>query len=52
MAVVTRLVERHGVDSAQVSYDGVGYLAPRATNLTPEGRTKNRRVEVILTSTQ
>ncbi len=51
-AVVTRLIERHGVDSAQVSYDGVGYLAPRASNLTPEGRNQNRRVEVILTSTQ
>jgi len=51
-AVVSRLIERHGVDAAQVSADGVGYLAPRASNLTPEGRTQNRRVEVILTSTQ
>ncbi len=51
-AVVTRLVERHSIDRAQISFDGVGYLAPRATNLTPEGRTQNRRVEVILTSTQ
>ncbi len=51
-AVASRLVERHGIDPAQISADGVGYLAPRASNLTPEGRTQNRRVEAILTSTQ
>ena len=31
--------------------EGVGYLAPRGTSLTEEGRTRNRRVEVVLTST-
>ena len=36
----------------QVVADGVGYLAPRATNTTPEGQAKNRRVEVIITSTR
>jgi len=41
-----------GVPQGQVSAAGVGYLAPRATNLTPEGRAENRRVEVVLTSTQ
>lgn len=40
------------VPSAQVSSDGIGYLAPIATNLTDTGRETNRRVEVILTSTQ
>lgn len=45
------LIDRHGVDPAQVAAEGVGYLAPRATNQTEEGRTRNRRVEVILTST-
>lgn len=51
-AVLKQLVYTHGVSPAQVSADGVGYLSPRASNLTDEGRTKNRRVEVILVSTQ
>jgi OOP family OmpA-OmpF porin len=51
-AAAQRLIEVHDVPAGQVSADGVGYLAPRATNLTEEGRTKNRRVEVVLTSTQ
>lgn len=41
-----------GVPQAQVEADGVGYLAPVASNLTEEGRTKNRRVEAIVTSTR
>jgi outer membrane protein OmpA-like peptidoglycan-associated protein len=32
--------------------EGVGYLSPRASNVTEDGRQKNRRVEVIMTSTQ
>ena len=51
-AVAARLVETYGVSPDQVSSDGVGFLAPRASNLTEDGRTLNRRVEVILTSTQ
>lgn len=51
-AVASRLVEKYGVSPDQVSSDGVGFLAPRASNLSEEGRTLNRRVEVILTSTQ
>jgi OOP family OmpA-OmpF porin len=51
-AVMDRLVQTHGVSPDQVSANGVGFLAPRASNLTEEGRTQNRRVEVILTSTQ
>ena len=51
-AVLERLVARLGVEGAQVAAEGVGFLAPRASNLTEEGRTKNRRVEVVLTSTQ
>ena len=50
-AVRTALLAQ-GVTAAQVASDGVGPLSPRATNLTPEGRTQNRRVEVVLTSTQ
>ena len=35
---------------AKAEAEGVGYLAPRDTNTTPEGRTRNRRVEVMLIS--
>ena len=50
-SVRDRLVTTLGVDPAQLDAQGAGYLAPRATNQTPEGRQKNRRVEVMLTST-
>lgn len=49
-AVVSRLVDRYGINPAQLSAEGVGFLAPHATNATPEGRTINRRVEVVLVS--
>ncbi|MCC6303921.1 MAG: OmpA family protein [Rhodobacteraceae bacterium] len=47
-AVAARLVDAHGTRPAQVAAEGVGYLAPRDTNLTPAGRTRNRRVEAVL----
>lgn len=45
------LLEAYDLPASQVAAEGVGYLAPRASNLTEEGRRKNRRVEVMLTST-
>lgn len=51
-AVRARLIADYGVTPAQISAEGAGWLAPRASNQTPEGRAKNRRVEVIITSTQ
>lgn len=48
LAVVERLVDRHAIDRARIRAEGVGYLAPIAPNATPEGRTENRRVEVVL----
>jgi OOP family OmpA-OmpF porin len=51
-AVAEVLVDRYGADRARVDAEGVGFLAPRATNQTEEGRQKNRRVEVIVTSTR
>lgn len=51
-AVAQVLVDRFAVDPARVAAKGVGFLAPRATNQTEEGRQKNRRVEVIVTSTR
>lgn len=50
-SVRTALVIKFGLDSARIDAQGAGYLAPRASNETPEGRTKNRRVEVMLTPT-
>ncbi|MDG4647029.1 OmpA family protein [Roseibacterium sp. SDUM158017] len=47
-AVRRYLVDRLGVDPAQVEAAGIGYLAPRATNATEEGREANRRVEVVV----
>ncbi len=49
-SVLARLRDVHGVPSAQMEADGVGYLAPIASNLTEDGRASNRRVEVILLS--
>lgn len=51
-SVRRRLTDTLGVPPSQVEADGVGYLSPLTTNLTPEGRAQNRRVEVVLTSTR
>ena len=51
-AVAEALITTHDVDPARVVAQGVGFLAPRATNQTEEGRQKNRRVEVVVTSTR
>lgn len=51
-AVAEVLIDIHGADRARVIAKGVGFLAPRATNQTEEGRQKNRRVEVVVTSTR
>lgn len=51
-AVRQVLLQEPGVAAAQVSAEGVGPLAPRSSNLTDEGRQKNRRVEAVMTSTQ
>ncbi|NRA98992.1 MAG: OmpA family protein [Rhodobacteraceae bacterium] len=47
-AVRQRLIDAHGVDGARIRAEGVGYLAPIASNETDEGREANRRVEVVL----
>ncbi len=49
-SVAARLVAEYGVNAAQIQAEGAGYLAPRDSNLTPEGRAQNRRVEVVLLS--
>ena len=47
-SVMRALVDTHGVDPGQMSAHGIGYLSPRAANSTPEGRKRNRRVEVVI----
>jgi outer membrane protein OmpA-like peptidoglycan-associated protein len=51
-SVVDRLARDYAVAAGRLSADGVGYLAPRASNLTEAGRAENRRVEAILTPTR
>lgn len=48
-SVRSYLIEHFGVNPDQVGAEGVGFLSPRATNETEEGRARNRRVEVVLT---
>ncbi|WP_339768422.1 OmpA family protein [uncultured Pseudosulfitobacter sp.] len=49
-AVRQRLIDAYDVDPAQVQAEGMGYLAPVASNLSAEGRELNRRVEAVLLS--
>ena len=51
-SVRERLIADYAVPAGQVIAEGVGYLAPRASNLTEDGRARNRRVEAVLTSTR
>lgn len=50
-SVLERLVAAYDVPRQQMEAEGMGYLAPIATNVTEDGRDMNRRVEVIITST-
>ncbi len=47
-SVVDRLVSSFAVPVAQISAEGAGYLAPRASNVSEGGRALNRRVEAVL----
>lgn len=47
-SVVERLADAYGVAEARLDAEGMGYLAPIATNQTAEGRDANRRVEAVL----
>ncbi|WP_338548923.1 OmpA family protein [Roseovarius phycicola] len=51
-AVRDRLVREYGVSPDQLEANGASYLAPVASNLTPEGRETNRRVEAVLLNTE
>lgn len=51
-SVAQRLMEKYGTAQGQLDAEGMGYLSPVASNLTPEGREANRRVEAVLLNTQ
>ncbi|MEL6957888.1 MAG: OmpA family protein [Pseudomonadota bacterium] len=51
-SVLERLVSTYDIPRRQLAAEGMGYLSPIATNVTEEGRDANRRVEVIITSTE
>jgi outer membrane protein OmpA-like peptidoglycan-associated protein len=46
-AVRKALVERYGIAASRLTSAGHGDVAPKDTNDTPEGRARNRRVELI-----
>ena len=50
-SVRRRLMADYDVAAAQIAAEGAGSLSPRHTNDTDIGRQKNRRVEVMTTST-
>jgi outer membrane protein OmpA-like peptidoglycan-associated protein len=47
-AVRQRLIESEGVAGDRITAAGAGFVAPRAGNLTEDGRRRNRRVEIVL----
>jgi outer membrane protein OmpA-like peptidoglycan-associated protein len=50
-AVKTALIESYDVSASLLQSIGVGFVAPSTTNLTEDGRAKNRRVEIVVKST-
>ncbi len=47
-ASVKTYLEEAGVSTGRISTKGLGQTKPVADNKTPEGREKNRRVEIII----
>jgi outer membrane protein OmpA-like peptidoglycan-associated protein len=48
---VAAYLAAHGVDASRLEVQGLGSDAPVADNSTPEGRARNRRVEIIIRPT-
>ncbi|MFB3892213.1 MAG: OmpA family protein [Phycisphaerae bacterium] len=46
---VAAILQAGGVDSARMATEGKGALEPVTDNRTPEGKARNRRVEIFLT---
>ena len=49
---VSGVLVSNGVSSGRIQSFGRGEDQPKATNLTPEGRQQNRRVEIVILPTQ
>ena len=47
-ADVVRHLQAQGVDPTNLVAEGFGQYQPVASNATPEGRAKNRRIEIVL----
>ena len=50
MSMVNYFVDRHAMDPQRFSVSGYGEFRPIDTNDSPEGRAKNRRVEIVILS--
>jgi len=44
---VAALTGRYEIDSRRLKAMGIGPVDPVSTNQTPEGRSRNRRVELV-----
>jgi chemotaxis protein MotB len=49
--VVRYLIEKEGMDGRRFQAVGCGEFRPIDTNSTPEGRQKNRRVNILIVTT-
>ncbi|MDP6074664.1 MAG: OmpA family protein [Myxococcota bacterium] len=47
-AGVVRILEAHGIDPVRLTVVSRGETSPRDSNATPEGRARNRRIEITL----
>jgi outer membrane protein OmpA-like peptidoglycan-associated protein len=47
-SVISALTKDHGIKADRLSAEGIGPLAPVASNADESGRAKNRRVEMVL----
>lgn len=47
-SVVARFLEQRGIDRSRLAAVGYGENHPLATNATPEGRARNRRVDIVV----
>lgn len=46
--VLKALIQKHGINGNRLSYKGMGERMPVESNSTPQGRARNRRVEILI----